>query len=104
MRFRTFLKNKIKEKKLNNRQLALSIGITPGYIGEIINNKKHPPDKETQEKIAEKLGLEGEDLLDFYDTAAAERKDIPSDIYQEISRQEANWNKIRKFIKELNDE
>lgn len=104
MRFRTFLKNKIKEKKLNNRQLALLIDMTPGYMGEIINNKKPPPDKETQEKIAEKLGLEGKDLLDFYDMAASERKDIPSDIYRDISKQKANWYKIRNYIKELNNE
>ena len=86
-----------KEKAINlsNSKLAALANISAVYLGEIINNKKNPPDKKTQYALAEALQLTEEEKVEFFNLAANERGEIPVDIYDYLLESEELLNEIR---------
>lgn len=80
--FSEFLIRKRDSIPINNSQLAKKANITPVYLGEIIKNKKCPPDKKTQHALAKALELEEEECFELFDLAAKERGEIPADVYE----------------------
>lgn len=82
--FSQFLIKKRDSIPLNNSQLAKKAGITPVYLGEIIKNKKCPPEKKTLYALAEALQISEEERVTLFDLAAKERKEIPVDVYDYI--------------------
>ena len=76
------------------------IGVSPTYVGDMINGRKGPPDKELQIKIANSLNIFGSDRYEFFNRIAKEKNEIPSDIYAEVLSNKDKWNQIRKFLEE----
>lgn len=93
--FSQFLVKKRDCIPLNNSQLAKIAGITSVYLGEIIKNKKCPPDKKTQYALADALQISERDRCILFDLAAKERKEIPIDVYDYITKHPSIITEIR---------
>lgn len=98
-KFRTFLNKKLKSKKISQNKFARMIDVTPTYVNKIINGMSGPPDRDLQIKIANCLGIEGEERNKFFNNLAKERQDIPADIYEGIFSNKNSWDKIREILK-----
>lgn len=98
-KFKTLLSKKLKDKKISQNRFARMIDVTPTYVNNMINGKSGPPERDLQMKIANSLGLEGEERYNFFNNVAKEKKDIPSDIYDGIFKSKDSWNKIREILK-----
>lgn len=99
--FSDFLSSKIEEnkltKKISIRKLAKEIGISHDYLGRIIHGKVIAPEKEIQEKIANKV-LRKNDYQIFFDLAAKDREEIPIDIQKALSKKSSKWDEIRNIL------
>lgn len=71
--FGSFLQAKRSGKK-TLRAFAADIGVTPGYISDIENDRRDPPGKDLLDKMAEILGITGSELVQFYDLAGQVEK------------------------------
>ncbi len=98
-KFKTLLDKKLKNKNISQNKFARMIDVTPTYVNNMINGKSRPPDKELQIKIANILGMEGEERYNFFNNIAKEKNEIPSDIYDGIFNNKNSWNKIREILK-----
>jgi transcriptional regulator with XRE-family HTH domain len=89
------LVKKRNEINLTNSKLASLANISAVYLGEIINNKKNPPDKKTQYALAEALQLTEEEKIEFFNLAANDRGEIPVDVYDYLLQSEELLKQIR---------
>ena len=99
-RFNTYLKRKLEQNNLSQNKFAKMVGVSPTYIGDMINGRKGPPDKDLQIKMADCLNIYGSDRYEFFNRIAKEKNEIPSDIYAEVLSNKDKWNQIRKFLEE----
>lgn len=97
--FSQFLIRKRNSIPMTNSQLAKKADITPVYLGEILNNKKSPPEKKTQYALAKALDLNEEDCFRLFDLAAKEREEIPADVYEFILTHTQIIPELRKRMK-----
>jgi len=98
-KFKTFLSKKLKSNRISQNKFARMIDVTPTYVNQMINGKSGPPDRDLQIKIANSLGMEGEERNKFFNNLAKEKNDIPSDIYDGIFNSKNSWNRIREILK-----
>lgn len=77
--FGSFLQAKRSGKK-TLRAFAADIGVTPGYISDIENDRRDPPGKELLDKMADVLSITGPDLVMFYDLAGKGRQEVSPDL------------------------
>ena len=99
-KFSTYLKHKLEQNNLSQNKFAKMIGVSPTYVGDMINGRKGPPDKDLQIKIANSLNIFGSDRYEFFNRIAKEKNEIPSDIYVKVLSNQDKWNQIRKFLEE----
>lgn len=97
--FSEFLIRKRDNVPINNSQLAKKANITPVYLGEILKNKKSPPDKKTQYALAKALELEDEECFELFDLAAKERGEIPADVYEYLITHNEIISELRNRMK-----
>lgn len=102
--FSSFLVAKRDAINLTNSKLAHLANISAVYLGEIINEKKNPPDKKTQYALAEALQLKEDEKIEFFNLAASERKEIPVDVYDFLLEKEDLLEEIRAKKKEEGEE
>ena len=50
-KFNIYLKHKLEQNNLSQNKFAKMIGVSPTYVGDMINGRKGPPDKELQIKF-----------------------------------------------------
>lgn len=93
--FSAFLLKKRIQNNLTNSKLASIANISAVYLGEIINNKKIPPDKKTQYALADALQLTDDEKAEFFNLAANERGEIPVDIYDYLLESKDLLKEIR---------
>ncbi len=93
--FSSFLASKRDSINLTNSKLASLANISAVYLGEIIKNKKNPPDKKIQYALAEALHLTEEEKIEFFNLAANERGEIPVDVYDYLLESEDLLDQIR---------
>ena len=96
--------NKRDEINLTNSKLALLANISAVYLGEIIKEKKNPPDKKTQYALARALRLEDDEKIVFFNLAASERGEIPVDVYDYLLEKDDLLEEIRAKKKEEGEE
>ena len=97
--FSAYLQDKKNNANLTNSKLAATARISAVYLGEIIKNRKNPPDKKTQYALADALKLTDEEKSEFFDLAANERGELPVDIYDFILEHKQLQKEIRALIK-----
>ena len=77
--FGAFLTNRRREI-MTLRAFAARLGVTPGYISDIENDRRDPPGKELLDKMADTLDISGTDLRQFYDLAGKGRNEVSPDL------------------------
>lgn len=96
--FRNFLKKEILKNKLSQNKFAEKIGISSYYVGQLIKGEKRPPSREVQLRIVDVLNLNESKKIEFFDLIAKEKRDIPSDIYNGVMKNEEKWNEVREIL------
>ncbi len=96
--FGKFLKKEISKNKLSQNKFAEKIGISSYYVGQMIKGEKRPPSRELQIKISNALGFDENKKVKFFNLVAKEKKDIPSDIYNEMMINQSKWDEIREVL------
>jgi len=99
--FGSFLQAKRSGKK-TLRAFAADIGVTPGYISDIENDRRDPPGKELLDKMAEVLGITGSELVKFYDLAGQGRKEVSPDLPEYIMNSDVS-NAVRTALRTAKD-
>ena len=99
--FGSFLQAKRAGKK-TLRAFAADIGVTPGYISDIENDRRDPPGKELLDKMAEVLGITGSELVQFYDLAGQGRKEVSPDLPEYIMNSDVS-NAVRTALRTAKD-
>jgi transcriptional regulator with XRE-family HTH domain len=85
MTFGDFLVTKRREKEIPSMQVCENIDISPSYYCDIERNRRYPPDRKTLAKLADFLGLYGEEKALFYDLAGKARSEAPPDLPEYIN-------------------
>lgn len=98
-KFKTFLNNEFNKKNISQNKFAQSLGISSFYLGQLLKGEKSPPDRKLQLKISDELKLNEQKRKVYFDLIAKEKKDIPTDIYEEILNNSDKWDDIREFVK-----
>ncbi len=93
--FSEFLVKKKNEMQFSNSKLAKLANMSAVYLGEIIKNRKKPPDKEIQYALADALQLTGMERINLFNLAAKERREIPIDVYDYLLESEELIDIIR---------
>ena len=97
-KFKTFLNKKLKDSKTSQYKFAKKIGVTPTYVGQLVNGVKPPPDRDLQIRIVDELNMDKKEKNKFFNNVAKEKNDIPADIYKNILENQDKWDEIRKII------
>jgi transcriptional regulator with XRE-family HTH domain len=98
-KFKTFLNKEFKNKNISQNKFAKILGISSVYLGQLLKGEKSPPDRKLQLKISDELELNEQKKKIYFDLIAKEKKDIPTDIYMDILRNEEKWDEIRNILK-----
>jgi len=99
--FGSFLQAKRSGKK-TLRAFAADIGVTPGYISDIENDRRDPPGKDLLDKMADVLGITGSELVQFYDLAGQGRKEVSPDLPEYIMNSDVS-NAVRTALRTAKD-
>lgn len=79
--FGDYLRERLIEKKMSLRALAKKTGIDPSNLSKIERGVAYPPQKkETLQKLAQSLDLDGDAERHFYDLAAQVNGMFPDDL------------------------
>lgn len=98
--FGEFLVEKISTANLTQEAFCKKLKIARPYFYDML--KGRPPGYEKQKKMLEGLNItDNSARVKFYDLAAAERKEIPFDVFEYLS-EENNLKKIREDIYKKN--
>ena len=97
-KFKTFLNKEFNKKNTSQNKFAQSLGISSAYLGQLLKGEKSPPDRKLQLKISEQLELNEKKKKVYFNLIAKEKKDIPTDIYEQILEHPHKWDDIRKII------
>ena len=97
MTFGEFIREKRQEKGINLRKLAELTEIAPGYLSDIEQGKRNPPQQEKLDKIIEVLQLSSEDIINVNDMIAQARTNtVAPDISEYISSNDVVRVALRK--------
>lgn len=96
--FSDFLKKEMSKNNYSQNKFAEKIGVSSYYVGQMIKGEKRPPSRELQMKIANALDFDENKKVKFFNLVAKEKKDIPSDIYNEMMIKESKWNEVREVL------
>ena len=99
--FGSYLQAKRSGKK-TLRAFAADIGVTPGYISDIENDRRDPPGKELLDKMADVLEITGPELVQFYDLAGQGRKEVSPDLPEYIMNSDVS-NAVRTALRTAKD-
>ena len=78
--FGEYLTNKRKEKEMSLRMLAKELDISPAYLSDVENNRRHALSYEKLQKVIEILKLDEEEQRELYDLAGKAKDTIPADV------------------------
>lgn len=96
--FGDFLRKEISKNKFSQNKFAEKIGVSSYYVGQLIKGEKRPPSREVQLKIVDVLKFNKSKKIQFFDLIAKEKSDIPSDIYNDVIKNQEKWNEVREVL------
>ena len=97
-KFGEFIKTEISRNNISQNKFAEKLGVSSYYLGQLMKGEKRPPSRELQLRIVEILDLNTIKQIEFFDLIAKEKRDIPSDIYNDVINNEEKWNDVRKLL------
>ena len=97
--FGAYLVQLIKDHKFSQSKFATELGISKTYLFDVFNNRLKPPAPDMQDRIADLLQLTGEERESFYSRAAEGRCELPKDIVDYLTNNQAEIKNHRERMR-----
>ncbi|MFR1822131.1 MAG: helix-turn-helix domain-containing protein [Clostridium saudiense] len=98
MSFGEFIAKKREEKKINLREMARLLKITPPYLSDIEKERRNSPDKDKLDELANILSLSEDECRYMYDLAGKKRNSISVDLPDYIMERDYVRVALRKAM------
>ena len=94
--FGAYLVELIKAHKYSQAKFATDLGVSKTYLFDIFNGRVKPPTPDMQDRIVGLLKLQGIEKNEFYNKAALGRNELPKDIVDYLTNNQAEIDNIRE--------
>ena len=94
--FGAYLVELIKAHKYSQAKFATDLGVSKTYLFDVFNGRVKPPTPDMQDRIVGLLKLQGIDKNEFYNKAALGRNELPKDIVDYLTNNQAEIDNIRE--------
>lgn len=99
--FGDFLREMIRQTGISQSTFYASVEITKPYFYDILSGKVNPPPPDVQYKMLDNLKLNEQQRREFFNLAAAGRKEIPADIVKLIAEHPRQLDNIRSALQAM---
>lgn len=89
----------IKEHDYSQSKFASVLGVSKTYLYDVFNGRVKPPTPDMQERIVELLCLTDDEKNVFYSKAADERHELPKDIVEYLTNNQAEIDGLRERMR-----
>ena len=94
--FGAYLVELIKAHKYSQAKFATDLGVSKTYLFDVFNGRVKPPTPDMQDRIVGLLKLQGIEKNEFYNKAALGRNELPKDIVDYLTNNQAEMDNIRE--------
>ena len=89
----------IKNHNYSQVNFAADLGISKTYLFDVFNGRVKPPAPDMQDRIIELLKLKGAEKTELYTKAAAGRNELPKDIVEYLTNNQAEIENLRERMR-----
>lgn len=89
----------IKDHGYSQAKFASDLGVSKTYLFDVFNGRVKPPTPDMQERIIELLCLTGDEKNVFYSKAADGRNELPKDIVEYLTNNQAEIDGLRERMR-----
>lgn len=89
----------IKDHDYSQAKFASDLGVSKTYLFDVFNGRVKPPTPDMQDRIVELLRLTDDEKNDFYSKAAAGRHELPKDIVEYLTNNQAEIDGLRERMR-----
>ena len=86
----------IKDHDYSQAKFASDLGVSKTYLFDVFNGRVKPPAPAMQDRIVGLLKLQGIEKNEFYNKAALGRNELPKDIVDYLTNNQAEIDNIRE--------
>ena len=97
--FGAYLVELIKAHGYAQAKFATDLGVSKTYLFDIFNGRVKPPTPDMQDRIVELLHLTETEKNEFYNKAALGRSELPKDIVDYLTQNQAEIDNIRERMR-----
>lgn len=97
--FGTYFVKLIKDHDYSQTKFASDLGVSKTYLFDVFNGRVKPPTPDMQDRIVELLRLTDDEKNDFYSKAAAGRHELPKDIVEYLTNNQAEIDCLRERMR-----
>ena len=99
--FGAYLVQLIRDHDFSQAKFATELGVSKTYLFDVFNNRLKPPAPDMQDRIVDLLHLTGEERDDFYSKAAQGRHELPKDIVDFLTNNQAEIKNLRERMRTI---
>ena len=89
----------IQDHDYSQAKFASDLGVSKTYLFDVLNGRVKPPTPDMQDSIIKLLGLEGTAKTEFYTKAADGRHELPKDIVDYLTNNQAEIDGLREKMR-----
>lgn len=89
----------IKDHEYSQAKFASDLGVSKTYLFDVFNGRVKPPTPDMQDRIVELLRLTDDEKNDFYSKAADGRHELPKDIVEYLTDNQAEIDGLRERMR-----
>lgn len=89
----------IKDHDYSQAKFASDLGVSKTYLFDVFNGRVKPPTSDMQDRIVELLRLTDDEKNDFYSRAADGRHELPKDIVEYLTNNQAEIDGLRERMR-----
>ena len=97
--FGAYLVELIKAHGYAQAKFATDLGVSKTYLFDVFNGRVKPPTPDMQDRIVELLHLTETEKNEFYNKAALGRSELPNDIVDYLTQNQAEIDNIRERMR-----
>ena len=97
--FGAYLVELIKAHGYAQAKFATDLGVSKTYLFDVFNGRVKPPTPDMQDRIVELLHLTETEKNEFYNKAAFGRSELPKDIVDYLTQNQAEIDNIRERMR-----
>ena len=97
--FGAYLVELIKAHNYSQARFATDLGISKTYLFDVFNGRVKPPAPDMQDRIVELLKLTDSEKSEFYNKAASGRSELPKDIVDYLTHNQAEIDNLRERMR-----